>query len=33
VGTLAAYAMGKAINSAVLDTDEKYGMKSAKSFL
>lgn len=33
VGTLAAYAMGKAINSAVLETDEKYGMKSAKSFL
>lgn len=33
VGTLAAYALGKAINKAVLETDEKYGMKSAKSFL
>lgn len=33
VGTLAAYALGKAINTAVLETDEKYGMKSAKSFL
>lgn len=33
VGTLAAYALGKAINNAVLQTDEKYGMKSAKSFL
>ena len=33
VGTLAAYALGKAINNAVLHTDEKYGMKSAKSFL
>ena len=33
VGTLAAYALGKAINKAVLETDEKYGYKSAKSFL
>lgn len=33
VGTLAAYALGKAINRAVLATEEKYGMKSAKSFL
>lgn len=33
VGTLAAYALGKAINKAVLETEEKYGYKSAKSFL
>ena len=32
VGTLAAYALGKAINKAVLETKEKYGMKSAQSF-
>lgn len=32
VGTLAAYALGKAINNAVLETDEIYGYKSAKSF-
>ncbi len=33
VGTLAAHVLGKAINRAVLETDEIYGMKSAKSFL
>ena len=33
VGTLAAYALGKAINRAALDTEPKYGMKSAQSFL
>lgn len=33
VGTIAAYVLGKAINKAVLETDEKYGYKSAKSFL
>lgn len=33
VGTLAAHVLGKAINRAVLETDEIYGMKSAKSFM
>lgn len=33
VGTLAAHVLAKAINRAVLETDEKYGYKSAKSFL
>lgn len=33
VGTLAATALAKAINRAVLSTDEIYGYKSAKSFL
>lgn len=33
VGTLAAHALGKAINNAVLQTEPIYGMKSAKSFL
>ena len=33
VGTLAAHVLGKAINKAVLETDEMYGLKSAKSFL
>jgi L-aminopeptidase/D-esterase-like protein len=33
VGTLAAHVMGKAINRAVLETEEKYGYKSAQSFL
>lgn len=33
VGTLAAHVLGKAINRAVLETDEIYGYKSAKSFL
>ena len=33
VGTIAAYVMGKAINRAVLETEEKYGYKSAQSFL
>lgn len=33
VGTLAAYVLGKAINRAVLETEEKYGYKSAQSFL
>ncbi len=33
VGTLAARVLGKAINRAVLETDEIYGYKSAKSFL
>lgn len=32
VGTLAAHVLGKAINKAVLETDEMYGLKSAKSF-
>ena len=32
VGTLAAHVMGKAINRAVLETEEKYGYKSAQSF-
>ncbi len=33
VGTLAAHVMGKAVNRAVLETEEKYGYKSAQSFL
>ena len=33
VGTIAAHALGRAINRAVLETDEIYGYKSAKSFL
>ena len=33
VGTLAAYALGMAVNRAVLETEEKYGYKSAQSFL
>lgn len=33
VGTLAATVLGKAINKAVLETEEIYGYKSAKSFL
>lgn len=33
VGTLAAHVLGKAINTAVLETEPLYGMKSAKSFL
>lgn len=33
VGTLAAHVLGKAINRAVLETEEKYGYKSAQSFL
>lgn len=33
VGTLAAHALAKAINRAVLETEEKYGYKSAQSFL
>jgi L-aminopeptidase/D-esterase-like protein len=33
VGTLAAHVLGKAVNRAVLETDEIYGYKSAKSFL
>lgn len=33
VGTLAAHVLAKAINRAVLETDEIYGYKSAKSFL
>ena len=33
VGTLGAYVLGKAINRAVLETQEKYGYKSAQSFL
>lgn len=32
VGTLAAHVMAKAINKAVLETEEKYGYKSAQSF-
>lgn len=32
VGTLAAHVLGKAINKAVLETNEMYGLKSAKSF-
>lgn len=32
VGTIAAHVLGKAINRAVLEADEKYGYKSAKSF-
>ncbi|MBE5921642.1 MAG: P1 family peptidase [Lachnospiraceae bacterium] len=33
VGTIAAHVLGKAINRAVLETEEKYGYKSAQSFL
>ena len=33
VGTLAAHVLGKAVNRAVLETDEIYGYKSAKSFI
>lgn len=33
VGTLAAHVLGKAINRAVLETEEKYGYKSAQSFV
>lgn len=33
VGTLAAHVLGKAINTAVLETEEIYGYRSAKSFL
>ena len=33
VGTLGAHVLAKAINRAVLDTEEKYGYKSAQSFL
>ena len=33
VGTLAAYVLGRAINRAVLEAEEKYGYKSAQSFL
>lgn len=33
VGTLAAHVLAKAINKAVLETDEIYGYKSAKSFM
>lgn len=33
VGTLAAHVLAKAINKAVLETEEKYGYKSAQSFL
>lgn len=33
VGTLAAYVLGKAVNRAVLETEEKYGYKAARSFL
>lgn len=33
VGTLAAHVLAKAVNKAVLETDEIYGYKSAKSFL
>ena len=33
VGTLAAHVLGKAVNRAVLETDEIYGYKSAKSFM
>ncbi|MDD6467472.1 MAG: P1 family peptidase [Erysipelotrichaceae bacterium] len=33
VGTLAAHALAKAVNRAVLETEEKYGYKSAQSFL
>lgn len=33
VGTLAAHVLGKAINKAVLEADEMYGYKSAKSFI
>lgn len=33
VGTLAAHVMAKAVNRAVLETEEMYGYKSAQSFL
>lgn len=33
VGTLAAHALAKAINKAVLETEEIYGYKSARSFM
>ena len=33
VGTLGAHVLAKAINRAVLETEEKYGYKSARSFL
>jgi len=33
VGTIGAHVLGKAINRAVLEADEIYGYKSAKSFL
>lgn len=33
VGTLGAHVLAKAINRAVLETEEKYGYKSAQSFL
>ncbi len=33
VGTLAAHVLGKAVNRAVLETEEKYGYKSAQSFV
>ena len=33
VGTIAAHVLAKAVNRAVLETEPKYGMKSAQSFL
>ena len=33
VGTIAAHVLGKAVNRAVLETEPKYGYKSAQSFL
>ena len=33
VGTMAAHVLGKAVNRAVLETEPKYGYKSAQSFL
>ena len=33
VGTLGAHCLAKAINNAVLKTTEKYGYKSAQSFI
>lgn len=33
VGTLGAHVLAKAINRAVLETEEIYGYKSAQSFL
>lgn len=33
VGTIAAHALGKAVNRAVLDTEPRYGYKSAQTFL
>ncbi|MBE5945679.1 MAG: P1 family peptidase [Lachnospiraceae bacterium] len=33
VGTVAAHVLGKAVNRAVLEADEIYGYKSAKSFI